>query len=180
MQFSEKELVHFLTETLQGLSFLYKKETFGYRHHLRRSYNIEKERIVEFDHGNQTGRIDAHVTTDNNRIHLIIEAKITADLTAISQVLRYKRALTAELVGSHNFRSESGDIREGYFTVRAAIAAQFFTDECLILCEELGILCFLIVPINKNRALFKALVEATRENKIKQHKSLHKRSLWRD
>lgn len=138
MHFSESDLVDMaLGNGIDGFHPLLQRRKFRgrpYRGHLCvvREHKLESQR-----------RCDVIIKNKNCWRRLwLIEFKIRADASAITQILEYAE----ELLWEHD-----------YPVLTATIAAQFFDPQVIYLCGFLGIQCLHISPVNAKSLSFKDL-----------------------
>lgn len=87
-------------------------------------------------------RCDLLVKTKNNRLTIVVEFKISADVATILQLQRY----CSSLYWKYRSRKISA--------IKGAIVAQYFSEDCRKISYYMGIPCVQIAPINKHTASY--------------------------
>lgn len=144
MNFSERQLVDLFCNSLYFMDYI----PFGWQ----RSTEIETE--FELNSGK---RIDILVNNRDFRVFNIIECKIVAEPSAITQACDY----LDEAYSSHLCIFKR-NLSMGYVT----IAAQFFRKDTLFFAKHMGIGCVLISPINEGQVALKTILPVNKKRQL--------------
>lgn len=92
-------------------------------------------------------RIDVFFRSRSERLFFVVEAKVYAKVSTIKQAHGYRQEFYVQ--------NGKGRIQAGFI----GLLAQYFDQDCLFVCEKLGIPCLQVVPTNQHHTRFISLVQ---------------------